>query len=364
MKAKAIIPLVLGLCIGLVAVKLGVDAVKSAKAANKDKETVQAIRAVQDINVGVELTFEMVDLVETVPNAFLPAKDRATELEDVVGRVTAKPIPQGAPVLYSLLAPEGTSPGMPGLIKPGFRAVSVKIDEVSGVAYQIKPGDWVDVIVVMDIAGERSKKETIAEVILQHVRVVAVGRSLTRQASEDSTKTKSAKSATLMVPEEDVPKLHLAGTRGKLTFALRGDDDLTSPAGAFARLEELLGATKEPEKKAEPAQTTAPVKQGPVQVAMATPSTPEPDPPHSIAIYRGMPDSSGFEVEHITFEDAGSRIVVDGGEGPKRGASSLLRSRQGTRQPARGNARPRQDRVDVPDVDDETGFDEDKWETE
>ena len=202
MKAKAVIPLVLGLCIGLIAVKFGIDAIRSAKASSAVKQTITAVKAAQDIDVGTEITLEMVQIVETVPNEFIPAMERVEKPEDVVGRVADKYIPQNAAVLKSMLAPEGTTPGLVGQIPPGYRAISVKIDEVASVAYQIKPGDWVDVGVVMDIAGGRGReKNTIAEVIQQRVQVAAVGRSIAAPQNKDGAKGTSAKSVTLLVTE-------------------------------------------------------------------------------------------------------------------------------------------------------------------
>ncbi|MBI4718719.1 MAG: hypothetical protein HY763_13005, partial [Planctomycetes bacterium] len=105
MKGKAIIPLALGLAVGLLAVKLLVDFVKKAQASGSERQTVSVVRAKQDIAELQEITTELVEVVETTENQFLPAADRISKLEEVVGRVAAKAIPQKLPVLKSLLAP-------------------------------------------------------------------------------------------------------------------------------------------------------------------------------------------------------------------------------------------------------------------
>lgn len=249
MKGKAIIPLVLGLGIGLVTVKFLVDTIRKAQASNQSQETITVIRASQDIDAYEAITADKVELVETVDSLLAPTNDRIGSLEEIEGRVAAKAIPQCAAVLKSMLAPEGTPAGMVGRIPPGFRAVSVKIDEVTGVAFQIKSGDWVDVIVVMDIdSSTRGRKETIAEVILQHVQVAAIGHTATGPTAESKSNMKPAKSATLLVREEDVPRLHLAGTRGKITLAMRGEDEQITERPPSARLDEyglLAGASAE-----------------------------------------------------------------------------------------------------------------------
>ena len=140
MKTKAIIPLVLGLCVGLVAVKFLADSLQRAQGSTTDSSAkIPVVLAKQDIERFEEITAEMLELVETTDESLVPATERIAKIEDVAGRVTAKTIPQRSPILLSMLAPEGTPPGLYGMIKPGFRAVSVKIDEVTGVAYQLAP---------------------------------------------------------------------------------------------------------------------------------------------------------------------------------------------------------------------------------
>ena len=98
MKGRAIIPLVLGLCVGLVAVKFLVDAVQNARGSTT-QETVDVVRARVDIGSYQLITAELVEIVETTDASLAPALQRLSTLEDVVGKVTAKAIPQSAPVL-------------------------------------------------------------------------------------------------------------------------------------------------------------------------------------------------------------------------------------------------------------------------
>jgi pilus assembly protein CpaB len=323
MKGKAVIPLVLGLCVGLVAVKFLVDAVQKARGSTSEIETFQVVRAKLDIDSFQKITEESIELVETADTAFAPTHQRFSSLEEVVGQVTAKAIPQNAPVLKSMLAPEGTPPGMQGMVKEGFRAVSVRTDEVTGVAYQLKPGNWVDVIVVMDVStgSGRRGKETVAEVILQRVQIAAIGRATTGASSESGSKMKPAKSATLLVREEDVPKLHLAATRGKLTLAMRGDDDKTKAKPITARGSEVFdseGRLKKPE----------PAKNGDGRSLLgaffaqaANPAHPmpdpkpevqnvrRPDPAHGVTVVTGNPEGQ-VDISQTVFANANSRVIV------------------------------------------------------
>lgn len=301
MKGKAIIPLILGLCVGLVAVKFLVDAVQKARGSTTAQEVITVVRARVDIPSFQKITEEHVETVETTDATLAPALHRISTVEEVVGRVTAKSIPQHAPVLKTMLAPEGTPAGMRGLVKEGFRAVSIRIDEVTGVAYQLHPGDWVDVIVVMDVdtGSGRGRRETVAEVILERVQIAAIGQATTGASTQQGgSRVKPAKSATLLVRVEDAPKLHLAATRGKLTLTMRGDDDTDEGNPGYASSRDVFGAHA-PDKIDQPQQI---VTAQPVHRA-------EPRPKHGVTVITGA-GKGRTEVNQTVFSSGDSRIIV------------------------------------------------------
>lgn len=313
MKGKAIIPLVLGLAVGLVAVRFLVDAVKRAQGASAEKQTITLVRAKQDIESFGLLTEELIEEVQTTDATLVPATERLNSKDELIKekRVAAKPIAKSTPVLKSMLAPPGTEPGLKGRIKDGFRAVSVKIDEVSGVAYQLNPGDYVDVIAVMDVqSGGTRKKQTIAEIILQNVEVLAIGQETSGATGGTDATVKPAKSATLAVPEEEAPKLHLASTKGKITLSMRGEDARLTQGGVVG--EEIfdyakrLGLVPAEGQPANPTPQPAPI---PVP-------TFEPPPPHGLVIFYGSNEQRGEKVERLTFENSQSRTIIAVGEGP------------------------------------------------
>lgn len=317
MKSKAVIPLILGLCVGLLAVKLGLDAVQNAQASSTKSETIGAVRAVRNIDAFEELRAEMLEEIQTEPTSLFPAAELTNTVENLVGRVTASPIMEGSPILASALSAEGTAPGLQGSIPSGFRAVSVKIDEVTGVAYQVKPGDWVDVIVVMDVkTGERNRLiETIAEVILQNVQVASVGMSTPGKSGETgSAKVQVAKSATLFVRNADVPKLHLASSRGRITLALRGADDLVSAEGAYARSDELLRSLlrdAEADENENGSGSAGPIADAAPQPPAVPLAQRGPDLRHNVIVVRDTTQLETLrEVERVAFATASSRQVV------------------------------------------------------
>lgn len=329
MKGKAIIPLVLGLGVGLLAVKMLVDTLKKAKASNTEQRMVTVVRAKQDIGEYQEITKDLVEQIEIADSKLISATERMATAEDVIGRVSSKSIPQQSPILKSMLAPEGTQSGMSGRIEPGFRAVSVKIDEASAVAYQVKPGDWVDVIVVMDIQANNrrsggSKKQTIAEVILQRVQVGAIGQTTGGgPAGAPDAKVKPAKSATLIVREEDVAKLHLAGTKGKITLAMRGADDSVASTPIIARESEVFsyGRNQEEPEELPVAPKVEPAPKTDIFANMFKPA--EPEQPVGVTIYHGSPTGTP-KVEQFLFENNRTRNLLNVSDGPGSRAASLF----------------------------------------
>jgi pilus assembly protein CpaB len=236
MNKVAIVPLAMGVIIGGIAIKLGLDTLQKAKADGRQEEFSVVVAAV-DIPATAAIEHQMLTTVKTVQTPIL-CQDSFLNLEDAVGRVVTNAIAKGSVLRESLLTPPGTPPGLAVRIKSGYRAVTVKVNEVTGVAYQVTPGARVDVIAVMTLQSGRSK-ETVSRIILQNIEVAAVGRALNMATTPDG-KGKAAKSITLLVKNTDAPLLHLAQTRGKLTLALRSDDDTRESGVGNATESELL----------------------------------------------------------------------------------------------------------------------------
>ena len=235
MKGRAIIPLVVGLAVGVLAIKIFADILQKARGANTG-ETTTVVCAATDIRPTMEITEVMVELKET-PSALVPQL-AFVKREDVVGRVASLTIPRGMPVVPTLLAPEGTPPGLAVRIQDGYRAVAVKIDEFAGVAGWIKPGSHVDVVAVMQTYGSVRGQGTICKVILENVEVLAVGQDIGITGDTTASVTKSV---TLLIRPESVPRLHLAATKGKLRLAMRNQRDLTVSAQFQTTDKDLLG---------------------------------------------------------------------------------------------------------------------------
>jgi len=143
--------------------------------------------------------------------------------KDAVGHVLLYPISANEAFTLSKLSGPTTAEGLSAIIDPGYRAVSVQITDVSGVAGLIQPGARVDVL----FTRPGSMTEAMTSTILQNVKVLAMGRALSMGQVADPKAVKSPV-VTLVVSPEDAQKLELAKNEGKISLALRNPLDRTN----------------------------------------------------------------------------------------------------------------------------------------
>lgn len=206
--------------------------------------------AASDINLGQSLSPEFVKLVDW-PTASLPpgiiSDQRALD-----GRVTKTSILRGEAVLEAKLTPVGTRGGLSAVIADGKRAITVRVNDVVGVAGFALPGSFVDIIVntQKEAAGKSASSErteqSISKIVLEKILVLAVAQEVNR----DETKPKVVNAVTLEVSPEEAEKLDLARSVGTLSLVLRNQVD--------PRPVETAGATKNSLLK-EPVAVVAPI---------------------------------------------------------------------------------------------------------
>jgi len=210
--------------------------------------TQQVIIAAADISPGTALSSQAVKAV-TWPPALIPPKS-ASSLREIEGRVVKVPIPQGNPILFSMLAPEGTAAGLSGILPDGKRALTVKVDEVAGVAGFIHPGDHVDVLVDLPI---KDTQEHFSKTILQDIVVLTTGQIW--QPKGDDNKPVVVTTVTLELTPHESEVLNLAsGSEGKIRLALRNRNNKTVAQTEGVTTSFLLngGVKKEPTVVAQP----------------------------------------------------------------------------------------------------------------
>jgi pilus assembly protein CpaB len=178
---------------------------------------VDVVVAANDIQVGARIEEHDVRLVK-YPAGSLPA-GTPSKRSQVLGRGVILPIAKGEFILPSKLAPENAGAGLPSLIPPGMRAVSVRVNEVVSVAGFVGPGTRVDVLLTGTPNGSSESQTTT---VLQNVAVIASGHTLERNAAGEAQNTPVI---TLLVSPDDAERLTLASNEGHIQLALRNPVD-------------------------------------------------------------------------------------------------------------------------------------------
>ena len=191
--------------------------------APESRDLVYAVAAVTDLPVGKRVEQSDLKLIsldrKDLPNGAL------LKISDAVDRAVATPLAASELVLSGKLAAKGGGEGLTALIEPGKRAISVQVNEISGVSGFVQPGTRVDVLFTRIF----SNGEAATATILQNVKVIAYGRQLDPAARVDPRDTSRPTVATLLVTQEEAEKLVLAGQRGRIQLALRNalDEQIT-----------------------------------------------------------------------------------------------------------------------------------------
>jgi pilus assembly protein CpaB len=197
--------------------------------------TQQVVVAASDLDIGTELTRADIRIIDWPANA-VPA-NAFSDPKDVIGRGIVLPIIQNEPILPMKLASVEAGSGLPPAIPPGLRAVSVRVNEVIGVAGYVLPGTRVDVVATMSPTGNGADMTT--KVILTNVQVLAAGTKIDRET--DKNKPMPVSVVTMLVNPEEAERLTLASTEGKIQLALRNPLDKTIPATPGVRPSALFG---------------------------------------------------------------------------------------------------------------------------
>ncbi len=211
------------LLIGVVALALGAFASFAvyrnlqSRTGSNNAPGVDVVIATGDIQVGAKIEDKDVKVVR-FPSGDLPPSC-FHQKSSVVGRGVVLPIAKGEFVLPLKLAGENAGYGLPSLIPPGMRAVSVRVNEVVSVAGFVLPGTRVDVLLTGNPSGATEQQTTT---VLENVAVIATGQRLERNSAGDPQMTPVI---TLLVSPDDAQKLTLASTQGRIQLALRNPLD-------------------------------------------------------------------------------------------------------------------------------------------
>jgi pilus assembly protein CpaB len=213
---------------------------------SSNERGVRVLVAAHDVQVGSKL--DTPDLAAiTIPESAVPP-GAFSDPTKVLGRGAILPLSKGEFILTSKLAALNAGAGLPSLIPQGMRAVSVRVNDVVSVAGFVQPGTRVDVLATGNNQGTGSERQTTT--VLENVAVIAVGKSLDRNAAADA---QASPVITLLVSPDDAQKLALVSQEGRIQLSLRNPLDTKKGGIGATRTSSLyLGdkpVTTEPKPK-------------------------------------------------------------------------------------------------------------------
>ncbi|MDR5800716.1 Flp pilus assembly protein CpaB [Caballeronia sp. LZ001] len=270
----------------------------SAPTVNTEKVLVSAAALPQGLLLRDEdITWKPMPANEVPVSAVVSGAQNAPELK---GALLRHPVESGA----VLVADDVILPNAPGFLaatlKPEMRAVSVAVDDVSGNAGLIQPGDYIDLILTqqMDRRTDSPDLAVSSETVVEHVRVLAVGSEIKRPKASSDVPDMSARARTVTL--EVTPRMGevvaVAARLGSLSLALRSFATASRDPAAAAAAASATSTERPPiwagdisrAVRSLPHASRAP--QSAPGVAAAPPM------PRTVMVYRGSEKSDGQNV--------------------------------------------------------------------
>jgi pilus assembly protein CpaB len=228
--------------------------------------------AARPLPIGVTIKPDDIKLAK-IPAGQLP-KGAFSKPEEVIDRPVISNILLDEPLLEGRLAARGSGQGLAPIIPVGMRAVSVRVNEVVGVAGFVLPGMRVDVLVTGRLPGE-STAGSVTTTVLQNILVLSAGQTIQPDGRGQAI---NAPVVTLLVSPAQAEILTLAGNEGRIQLVLRNASDQGIESTPGKQLVELFGGRarkSEPEPKPKAVSVAAP------------PPPPPPPPPDEVVMFRG-----------------------------------------------------------------------------
>jgi pilus assembly protein CpaB len=217
-----------------------------------------------------------------------PVEGGFSKVEDVINRGLVTPVFENEPLIEKKLAPIESGAGLPPSIPTGMRAMSVKVDEVVGVAGFVLPGTRVDVVVTLRRQSGNNAEEAMSRTVVSNVLVLTNG---TKYEQDQGGEPQSSTVVTLAVTPQDAERVALAATEGKISLALRNPLDVEPTETPGIRVGSLMtGGAPAPAppaptapRRAAPRRTVA----APEVPAVAPVIVPPPPAPYRVEAFRG-----------------------------------------------------------------------------
>jgi pilus assembly protein CpaB len=207
----------------------------------------------------------------SLPPGYFERKD------DLLSRGLVQPVVENEPILESKLAPKGSGAGLPPVIPKGMRALSIRANEIIGVAGYVGVGTRVDVVLTASLVGAQ---EAVTKIVLQNVEVASAGQVIQK---DPEGKPQTVTVVTLFVTPEDAEKLTTASSQGQFQLALRNPLDLDEAKTRGSQLSLLI-------RGAAPA--AVPVVRAPRRVPQVIAAPPPVAPATNIEVIKGAERST------------------------------------------------------------------------
>ncbi len=263
------------LLIGFIALALGafvsfvVYRDLQSRTASKAPPGEEVLVAADDLQVGTKIDDKDIRFVRfssgDLPSGVFHLKNK------VVGRGVVLPISKGEFILTNKLAGENAGSGLPALIPPGMRAVSVRVNDTTSVSGFVQPGTRVDVMLTGNPQGSNEQQTTT---VLENVAVIATGTRLERNAAGEP---QSAPVVTLLLSPDDAERITLASSQGHIQLSLRNPLDTKQEDVAAVKSNSLYKGSPDPAPAAAP-------HRAPRTVAPPAPSIPT---AYTVEVYKG-----------------------------------------------------------------------------
>jgi pilus assembly protein CpaB len=200
--------------------------------------TLHVAVAAENLPLGTRLTKEHVKVVGWP--AANPVEGSFASADSVLGRGLVQPVAANEPLTERKLAPIEAGAGLSPSIPPGMRALSVKVNEVIGVAGFTVPGTRVDVLVIL-----KDKDNSMARAVVSNLQVLTAGTRYDIEQAKDG-KPMPSNVVTLLVTPDDAERISLAQSEGSITLVLRNPLDVTPTETRGVRMAGLMGAPAPP----------------------------------------------------------------------------------------------------------------------
>ena len=269
---RTLIVLLVAVATAAVATALVYQAIQRRPVQQVQQPQAFVVVAAKALQTGERISAGGVKLVGWPAEALVPGS--FTKVEDVIDRGVLTQIAENEPLTETKVAPVGAGAGLPPTIPPGMRAISVRVNEVVGVAGFVTPGNRVDVFVTLT-----RNDSSLTRVVTSNVQVLTAGTKYEQDKSKSGEAIPSTVVTLLLSPEE-AERVVLAAAQGQIMLALRNPMDLEQTKTQGTRLASLYGdVPSAPAAQAAKALETAPKAAGPRPRPVAAPLVVAPPPP-------------------------------------------------------------------------------------